>query len=241
MKAKIETTPSEQIKSMGFTIVETIVVLFIITTLTSILLSNFSGINSQLALKRVAYQLAQDLRTAQQKAISMNTSSIIIFPYHLSATWTPYINLAPTGYGIYFNNSLFESNAYMLYGDATSDTIYETASDCGAYGPPPCDSVNPCPCWNSYNLGDNSSVFAPQQIYIQEKNVVIGGISNCPGGKLSINFTPPNPTTTIQCINAINTRAVNTLTTVDITLALSSDLSQTKVVTVNNSGLIYVK
>jgi prepilin-type N-terminal cleavage/methylation domain-containing protein len=54
----------------GFTLIELMVVMVIITIITTIVLMNYRGGDQQLALNRAANKLAQDIRRAQEMAIS---------------------------------------------------------------------------------------------------------------------------------------------------------------------------
>ena len=86
----------------GFTLVEIIVVIFIISIFTSITLLNYRRMEAQYALERAAHKLAQDLRRAQEMAMSTReiTSGAEL--------------IVPTGYGIHFNRDAWP-NYYCLF------------------------------------------------------------------------------------------------------------------------------
>lgn len=54
----------------GFTLIELLVVIAIIFILSSVMVANFGAARGQLALKRAAHQMVQDLRRAQEMAMS---------------------------------------------------------------------------------------------------------------------------------------------------------------------------
>ncbi len=89
--------------SRGITLVEVIVVVFIIATFSSILLSDFPKTKEKFALSRAVYKLAQELRRAQDMA--------------LSGVQTLKDDEPAKGYGIYINLSTLGNKEYVLYGD----------------------------------------------------------------------------------------------------------------------------
>jgi prepilin-type N-terminal cleavage/methylation domain-containing protein len=101
-------------KKNGFTLVELLTVIFIIALISGISYINFGDIRDQLALKRAVYQLAQDLRRAQEMA--------------MSATKLEGCQLAK-GYGIYIDR-IANSKNYTLYGDVNGDENYSSGNDC---------------------------------------------------------------------------------------------------------------
>jgi len=110
---------SELIKK-GFTLVELLIVFVVIAILSSILVANFSEIRQQLALKRAAHKLAQDIRWAQEMATS-------------SAEFKESENCDPSfytayGYGIYIDFK-DDKKKYILYADINGDENYSSA-DC---------------------------------------------------------------------------------------------------------------
>ncbi|MBX4200987.1 hypothetical protein KW786_02555 [Candidatus Parcubacteria bacterium] len=70
---------------------------------------------------------------------------------------------------------------------------------------------------------------------IIEPGVIIKEIRTIDGVDVSINFTPPNPITTISNISG------QQLSNVDIVFSLENDDSKTKTVFVNGAGLIEIK
>lgn len=103
----------------GFTLIEVLVIISIITIMTVALFSNYGKNNEMFALERSAQKLEQDVRRTQDMAMSgfEGSSSIL-------------------GYGIYFNTS--SPNSYIIYREIndvtpvmsyeTGDTIKETVS-----------------------------------------------------------------------------------------------------------------
>lgn len=89
--------------SRAFTLLELLVVTAIIVILTTLVLSNYRFGDKQLALQRSASKLAQDLRRAQEMAMSAKELS----------------GQVPDGFGIHFNNSL--PNSYILFADLNNN------------------------------------------------------------------------------------------------------------------------
>ena len=90
----------------GITLVEVIVVILIITIFSTILISDFPKIKRQFALSRSVYKLAQDLRRAQDMALS-----------GLQITDEGGQVILAKGYGIYIN-PFADSKGYILYADS---------------------------------------------------------------------------------------------------------------------------
>lgn len=87
----------------GFTLLEITVVVSIIILLSTIFLVNYRGGERQFALKRSAHKLAQDLRGAQEMAMSSKKFEDT-FP--------------KGGYGIHFKKDL---NSYILFADCNGN------------------------------------------------------------------------------------------------------------------------
>ena len=99
------------LKSRGFTLLEILVSMVIIITLTVMVLSNFEFSGSQFALKRSVYKLSQDIRNTQEMAISSREVE----------------GVSPKGgCGIHFD--LLESKtSYILFADILPDGLYNPA------------------------------------------------------------------------------------------------------------------
>lgn len=179
---------------------EVLIVISIIIILPAIVISNFPQFKKQFALTRVVYKFSQDLREAQNLALSS-----VPYEYPAGVSWT--IN----GYGIYINIGVLGNKNYIIYADNGADTTYP----------------------NQYNnLSD--PVVKTFDLSLSEPEVVIKEINNVYGGKVSINFSPPNPDIVITDLNLGQSK-------VDIVFALEADLSETKTVSVNTSGLIKIE
>jgi len=93
--------------SKAFTLIELIVVVSIITLMTALILPNYREGERQLALQRSAYKLAQDLRRAQEMALSSQK----------------FDKEVPAGYGIYLNKS--QPFQYILFADLDNGKDYD--------------------------------------------------------------------------------------------------------------------
>jgi len=94
------------LKQSAFTIVEVLIVVFIIIVLSIIVLTNYEFGGYQLTLDRSAHKLAQDLRKAEE--IAMSAEGEKEFP--------------PGGYGLYFN--LLNPTSYILFADKDGNHTY---------------------------------------------------------------------------------------------------------------------
>lgn len=105
----------------GISLVEIIVVIFIIAIFSTILISDFPTIQRQFALSRAAYKLAEDLRRAQDLSLSGVKTN--------DSSGQPIAKVY--GYGVYFNLSV--PTQYIIYADVgnfqryiSGDPIIET-------------------------------------------------------------------------------------------------------------------
>ena len=87
----------------GFTLLELITIVAIITTLSLIVLTNYRQGERQFALQRSAHKLAQDIRAVQEMAMSGQECQIC----------SP--KVVPAGYGIFLEVS--SVNQYVIYAD----------------------------------------------------------------------------------------------------------------------------
>lgn len=98
-------------KNKGFTLIELLVVTSIIVLFTALVLANYRLGEKQLGLQRAAHQLAQDLRRAQEMALSSQKIN----------------GQVPKGYGVYFNkNQAFQ---YILFADLDGNQQYSGSSE----------------------------------------------------------------------------------------------------------------
>lgn len=106
------------VKKNGFTLIELIVVIGIVALLTVLILPNYGQGREQFALQRSAHKLAQDLRQAQEMAMSAKKFHDLI---------------PPGGYGIYFDKTNLPQS-YILFADCDGDKEYDlTGNPCNGY------------------------------------------------------------------------------------------------------------
>jgi len=92
-------------KKNGFTLVEVLVSIMIIVTLSAVLLPNYNNFRSQFALLRSAHKLSQDLRRAQEMATSAKET----------------MGTVPSSYGVYLESG---ADYYSMY--LGESTVFET-------------------------------------------------------------------------------------------------------------------
>jgi len=98
--------------SKSFTLVEILVVAGIIIVMSAIIFPNYRGIDSQFALERSAYKLAQDVRRAAEMAMSTEEFDG---------------EIPKGGYGIYLELSW--ENSYKIYADKNGNEEFDEKKD----------------------------------------------------------------------------------------------------------------
>ena len=99
--------------SKGFTLLELLVVVGVIVTLSTVALSGYRTGEDKFALQRSAVKLAQDLRRAETMAMTGESAPSTfggIFP--------------SGGYGFYFANG---ASSYVLFSDCNNNAEYESS------------------------------------------------------------------------------------------------------------------
>ncbi len=188
--------------SKGFTIIELIIVIGLITILPTVVISNFSQIKMQFALSRTVYKFAQDLRVAQDLALSSK-------PYTDSFGQSQPV----AGYGIYLDARMANqlgNKKYITYADKEEAGFSDS----------------------QYTLSDY--IVSEFDISLQEPGIIIKETNNPSGNFASINFSPPNPSTTITSLPQ-NQNAL------EVIFAVESDLNNTRKVIINTTGLVEVE
>ncbi len=196
----------------GTTLVEIIVVIFIIAVFSSILVSNLPQILRQFALSRSIHSLSQNLRKVQD----LGLSGVLIIQ---SEEGEP-DQIEAKGYGVYFN--LAGSNQYIIYADRgdTPDYQYDGSSQmCGEDINPEADCI-----LEIIDVTEENS-----DLYIKEIENISSGFNS-----VSINFAPPNPSIVINNLST-NKKEVG------IILGLKSDPSLSRSAWINISGLIRIE
>lgn len=203
---------ARMLKCKGFTLVELLVSIFIIILMSGIIFANYRTGGQQFALQRSANKLAQDIRRAQQMAMSAKETNLG------GQVPTGQEFVPKGGYGIYFDES--SPNSYVIFADCNENRQYNgTGLVCGPTGTEYTEQVE------TIELLEKKEV----QIYDIQKE---GGGSP---DKIHITFVPPDPETHIV------PPAGSEPAWCDIILALKQDTTKTKTVEVNKAGLIEIK
>lgn len=95
----------------GFTLIELIVVTGIIILMSALTLPSYKSSGQRLALERSAHKITQDLRRAQEMAVSVKEIE----------------GEAPDGYGIFFD--LDDTDQYLLFADLNDDQQFDPFDD----------------------------------------------------------------------------------------------------------------
>jgi len=213
--------------SKGVTLIEIMVVLFLIALFGSMVIVNFPNIERQSALSRSTYKLAQDLRKVQDMGLS-----------GLKTTYNDGTTVRASGYGIYVdlysavNNKIPANQQYTIYADSCPPSAPPSAPD---------HKYNLLGSYDAYcnydSNADNGGDHIIDTINVDPDNsgVYIQGFKySIDGNHTSINFSPPNPDINIENLDSH-------YNAVEIVLGLKSDPGTTRSVTVNKSGLIDVQ
>lgn len=99
----------------GFTIIEMVVVIVIISVLSLVVIANFGSIRLQFALTRAANDFAQNFRDSQNRASAASPSGL---PWANTPGWI-------YGYGIYINFNTLGHKKYVIYADTNNNQQYD--------------------------------------------------------------------------------------------------------------------
>ncbi len=208
----------------SFTLIEITIVLGIIGLLAAIVLANYRGGERQFALLRSTHQLAQDLRRAEEMAISSQKTPL---------GWDTEGEVFPRGgYGIYFKIDPEEPEHYeiILFADCDREGDYDDfwgVSTCGEATP----ASGPFP-----EFGNSRDETIPEALSLEEGIKICDLSPSIPvleKETLHITFIPPDPVVLINGDSAIGGAS--------ITLCLKDDETITRTVTINKVGLIDTK
>lgn len=214
----------------GITLIEVLASLFIIALVSTLAFVINRQTNRQFNLLRSANKLAQDIRIAQQMAMSVQecpqtNGCTDPYPYPPGPPCVPgqpscdnncggCSGVSSGGYGILFIEDL---STYWLYANT-----YETPPQINTYDPEGGDAII-----GTINLESGVSI---QKLQTSTDGTIFDDVDY-----MSINFTPPDPTVTIKCGCAGERKYAI------ITFGLISNPAITKTIKVNESGLIWVE
>ncbi|MDD5750159.1 MAG: type II secretion system protein [Candidatus Pacebacteria bacterium] len=92
----------------GFTLVELIVTISVIAIISAVVFVDFNGTEKRLALKRASYQVAQDMREAEEMALASVSGTDCGGGQSIC------------GFGLEFNTTSFP-NSYLVFADCSND------------------------------------------------------------------------------------------------------------------------
>ena len=212
--------PSFKPQERGITLVEIILVVFIMSIFFMIVIADFPKISRQTALSRVAYKFAQDLR----KAEDLGLSGVVITN---DQTPKPVPIETIKGYGIYVDISHQPATNYIVYADIDNSKTYNPGSveECGklASSSPQFDCII-----EAVDISQENKSLSIKSIVDAENEDILGS-------SISINFTPPGPLVTIK--DDIHILYSNT----KIGIVFQNTDKATRTVWINTAGLIDVQ
>lgn len=222
MVSKFFTSLKNKKLSKGITLIEIIVVIFIIVLFTMILIVDFPKIQKQFALSRVTYKMAQDFRKAQD----LGLSGVPLYDKDKE-------QIAVKGYGIYIDTAS-PITKYIIYADIPDengewDQKYNGGPNtfCNEFSQISDGLLKKDCILDEININNSKEGGSPV--------LTISGITSDNGqsisGGVSINFMPPSPVTKIT--DNIKTDFAT------ITIDLYNTILTRKVL-VNKAGLINI-
>lgn len=199
-------------KERGFTLVEMMTVLGIISILTSIVFLNYHNLKDQFSLERSVYQLVRDIRRASEMAMGAYIKSNI--------------SSLPRRYGVFINSSADQENDknkryYFLFFDQNDNGIWKEGSPD-----------------NDIKI-DSAETFYEQNVYLKEISTTPYSNCNLPSGNkyIYLSFKPPAPQIEIKIGDP-----VNFIDCSEIKLIFASiDKNLKKSVIVNVAGLVDIE
>jgi len=154
----------------GFTLIELMIVISIILFLSPMVITNYNAGERRFSLERSAHGLAQDLRDAEEMALTGEET-----PASFDKSFPA------GGYGLYFEAN---QDSYVLFADCDGDGSYDASGVASS-----CSSASSAP-GESY----------PEKIkeFSMESGVVISDLY--PSTPLAVLFFPPQPIITLNPI-----------------------------------------
>lgn len=210
--------PSFKFQEKGITLVEIIIVVFIIALFSVILVANFPKILRQFALSRATYILAQDIR----KAEDLGLSGVVVTNGETPAKPITTVK----GYGLYINMAI--PTQYLIYADLDNSKTYTpptVPTECSAE--PTNNPTKDC-IVNVVDLKRENASLSIESIRKLDGN-------NIAGSSVSINFVPPDP-----AINIADNQ-LPPVNYVGIKIVLRNTDGATRSILVNTSGLIDIQ
>lgn len=98
--------------SRGFSLIELLVVMTILTTITSVVLANHSRFNGSVLLGSLAYDIGLSIRQAQVFGLSVRQYSDIAEGFRV-------------GYGVHFS----DTSSYIFFADTDENNVYDAGTD----------------------------------------------------------------------------------------------------------------
>jgi len=202
----------------GLTLIELLVVITIMTIIAAVVFANYRPANQQLALQRSASKLAQDIRRAQEMAMSSAECP----------SGTGCEGEVPPRYGIYIGTPFDNPDSYILFADTRP--LPDGDNGCYNYIAGVFDPI----------IEDN--ITFERGVYLSDVDW-----SNCDDNKpdehqkTHLTFSPPDPENNIQ-FGTCDHPVYDTVQCSEITLTLGVEgLTLTRSVVINDAGLIYVE
>lgn len=104
-------------KTLGFTMIEIVIMMAIITAVSAIVLFKFTALNDSAFLNRSTHELALSIRRAQNMALAITQVDV------------GGIGTIPPAYGVRLSQAASDADQYIIFGDVINDFIWNAGDD----------------------------------------------------------------------------------------------------------------
>ncbi len=197
----------------GFTLIELIVSIFIITLVSGVIIFQYTKFDGQLLLKNLAFEVALSVRDAQQRGVTAQDTKVGATTY---------------AYGVHFTHAA--PTQYIIFRDANNDRTYDAGEAVSTFTMSRGNSIKPLPSPLSSGRGglcagdrDSGGIFNREECWISTLDVM---------------FVRPNPDAFFARTGTLPS-PVGTISEVEITLINSRNTIE-RSVRITNTGQVSV-
>jgi prepilin-type N-terminal cleavage/methylation domain-containing protein len=185
--------------SRGFTLIELMVSIFIITTISGVIIFQYARFDGQLLLKNLAFEVALSVRDAQQRGITAQDTKVGANTY---------------AYGVHFSHAA--PTQYIIFRDANDDLTYDAGEAVNTFTMTRGNSIKPLPSPLSAGKGglcagdrDSGGAFATNECWISTLDIMF--VRPNPDAFFARTGTLPSPVGTVSEVEITLINARNTI------------------------------
>ncbi len=197
----------------GFTLLEMMVVLAIVSVIMAVVLFGYSAFSQNLSLSSAIQEMSVAIRQAQTYGLSVKESTVGASKFS-------------AGYGLYFTTT--DPSNYYIFTDVNNDQKYDGGANCASSGDCLVEKVT---------LRNRVTITGLCGVVFGATTLVCPPGANVVG--MTVVFLRPNPEAAIRFINNDNTFYGGTFQTGKITV--SSQQGRTSFITIENTGQVSVQ